>query len=100
MTLRMTLKWTAVLVVGLLAGQAIGEETLVLKTQKDRESYAIGVETMRNYMRQGIEVNLDFVIKGMKDVSAGDKLLLTDAQILEAMNMFASELRRKKPEKG
>ena len=92
----MTLKWMAVLAVALLAAQAIAEEPLVLKTQKDRENYAIGVEMARNFKRQGIEVDLDIVMRGMKDVLAGDKLLLTDNDLLTTMNMFASELRRKK----
>jgi len=92
----MTLKWMAVLAVGLLAAQAIAEEPLVLKTQKDRESYAIGVEMARSFKRQGIEVNLDIVTRGMKDALAGDKLLLTDNDLLTTMNMFGSELRRKK----
>lgn len=91
-----TVKWMAVLAVALLAAQAIAEEPLVLKTQKDRESYAIGVEMARNFKRQGIEVDLDIVMRGMKDVLAGDKLLLTDNDLLTTMNMFASELRRKK----
>ncbi len=82
--------------VGLLAAQASAEETLVLKNQKDRESYAIGVEVVRKFKRQGIEIDLDIVIRGVKDALAGEKLLLTDPQILETMNMFASELRRKK----
>jgi len=92
----MTLKWMAVLAVALLAAQAIAEEPLVLKTQKEKESYAIGVEMARNFKRQGIEVDLDIVMRGMKDVLAGDKLLLTDNDLLTTMNMFASELRRKK----
>jgi FKBP-type peptidyl-prolyl cis-trans isomerase FklB len=86
----------AVLAVALLAAQAIAEEPLVLKTQKDRENYAIGVEMARNFKRQGIEVDLDIVMRGMKDVLAGDKLLLTDNDLLTTMNMFAAELRRKK----
>ena len=92
----MTLKWMAVLAVGLLAAQAIAEEPLVLKTQKDMESYAIGVEMARNFKRQGIEVNPDILMRGMKDVMTGDKLLLTDNDLLTTMNMFGSELRRKK----
>jgi FKBP-type peptidyl-prolyl cis-trans isomerase len=94
MTLKIILKWMAVLAVGLLTAQAIAEETLVLKTQKDRESYAFGVEVVRNFKRQGIDFDLDVVIRGMKDALAGDKLLLTDNDLQTTLNMFASELRR------
>jgi len=95
MTLKMILKWMAVLAVGLLAAQAIAEQTPVLKTQKEMESYAMGVEVARNFKRQGIEVDLDLVMRGMKDAMTGDKLLLSDRDLLTTMNIFASELRKK-----
>ena len=86
----------AVLAVGLLAAQASAEQTLILKTQNDRQSYAIGVEVARNWKRQGVDFDLDIVMRGMKDALAGDKLLLTEEDLLTTLNMFASELRRKK----
>lgn len=91
----MILKWMAVLAVGLLSAQAIAEQTLVLKTQKEMESYAMGVEVARNFKRQGIEVDLDLVMRGMKDAMTGDKLLLSDRDLMTTMNIFASELRKK-----
>jgi len=67
-------------------------ETPVLKTEKDRESYAIGVETGRNFKRQGMDVDLDLVTRGMNDAVRGDKLLLTDDELLDSMNQATGRL--------
>jgi FKBP-type peptidyl-prolyl cis-trans isomerase FklB len=52
----------------------------------------------RNWKRQGIDFDLDIVMRGMKDALAGNKILLTEEDLLTTLNMFASELRRKKAE--
>lgn len=93
---KIRLTCTMILGVVFLVAQVSAQETPVLKTKKDRESYAIGVEVARNFKRQGFDIDLDTVIRGMKDAAAGDKLLLTDAEILETLNMFASGVRVKK----
>ncbi|MGZ6346164.1 MAG: FKBP-type peptidyl-prolyl cis-trans isomerase N-terminal domain-containing protein [Anaerolineales bacterium] len=72
------------------------EQKPLLKTQKDMESYAIGVEVARNFKRQGIDFDLDVVIRGMKDVVAGNKLLLTDYDLQTTLNMITSRQRQKK----
>jgi FKBP-type peptidyl-prolyl cis-trans isomerase len=96
---KMTLKLMLVaLGVFLLALQASAEETLILKTQKDMGSYAMGVEILRNFKRQGIDIDLDIVIRGMKDAAAGNKLLLSDADLQTSLSMFRSEQRRKQAE--
>ncbi len=79
-----------------LIAQVSAEETSVLKTKKERESYSIGVEVLRNFKRQGFNLDLDTVIRGMKDAQAGGKLLLTDAEILDTLNTFGTEVRVKK----
>ena len=96
MTLTLILKWIIFLAVGLVAAQASAEETLILKTQKDRQSYALGVEVERNFKRQGFDLDLDLVIRGMKDALAGDKLLLTDEDIKTTLTTFAAQSRWKK----
>ncbi len=70
-------------------------ETPVLKTQIDKQSYAIGVETGRNFKRQGFDLNTDIVIKGIKDAMQGDKLLMTDEDLLSTLNIFAAQLKVK-----
>ncbi len=79
-----------------LTAQVSAQEAPVLKAKKDRQSYAIGVEVGRNFIRQGFDFNLDIVIKGIKDAATGDKLLLKDAEIVETLNVFGAEVRQKK----
>lgn len=72
--------------------------TPALKTPKEMESYAIGVEVARNFMRQGFDIDLDVVIKGMRDAAAGGKLLLSEGDLLRTLNVFASQMRKKRTE--
>jgi FKBP-type peptidyl-prolyl cis-trans isomerase len=80
----------------LLTAPASAEDTPILKTQRDRQSYTLGVEVLRNFNRQGSDFDLDIVMRGMKDAAAGNKLLLTDEDLKKTLNMIALELRQKK----
>lgn len=81
----MNLKWLTLLGLLLLAAQAFGGEQLVLKTQKDKESYTTGVEFVQNLKQQGGAVDLDIVIQGIKDGLTGENLLMTEAEIRKTM---------------
>jgi FKBP-type peptidyl-prolyl cis-trans isomerase len=98
MTLKIALTLMALLTVELGAFPASAEQTLLLKTQKDRESYAMGVELARNWKRQLIDIDPDIVLRGIKDALAGDKLLLSDDELKTTLNLFASRQRMKKAE--
>jgi FKBP-type peptidyl-prolyl cis-trans isomerase len=67
----------------------------VFKTPMDKMSYSYGVETARGLKRQGVEFNLDAITQGMKDVLAGDKLLMNDEEIRTNVSAFQSEVRSK-----
>jgi FKBP-type peptidyl-prolyl cis-trans isomerase len=95
-SLKMTLQWILLLIVGLAAFQARAEKTLTLKTPKDMESYAMGVELTRNWQRQGVDFDLDIVIRGMKDALSGNRLLLSEPDLQTSLNMATSQLRQKK----
>ncbi len=91
----MTRKWLAVLAVLLLAGQASAAEKTVLKTEKDKVNYGIGVSMARNFKQQGIDVDVNLVVKGMKDALAGKKLLMSDDELRKTMTAYQHELRQK-----
>ena len=95
MTLKLALKWTLVLWVFLLAVQASAEEAQILKTQKEKMSYGIGVDLARNFKRQRIEVDLDLLVKGLRDGLSGEKLLMTEEDLRKIMSAFQAELRMK-----
>jgi hypothetical protein len=77
MTLKTALKWMAILGILLLATPVSAAETTVLKTQKEKVSYGIGVDMAKNFKQQGIDFDADILIKGFKDQFSGGKLLMT-----------------------
>ena len=98
MTLTTTVKWMVLLGVALLVAQACTEKPLALKTPKDKVNYGLGVGVARNFKRQGIEVDADAVVKGLRDALAGDKLLMTEEELHTTMTAFQVELRKKQTE--
>jgi FKBP-type peptidyl-prolyl cis-trans isomerase FklB len=93
--LKMKFTLMAILAVALLSGHASADEPLVLKTQKEKVSYAIGIDVMKALKQQGIQVDMDLVIKGMKDLLSGEKLLMSDSDLRKTMAEFQAELRLK-----
>jgi FKBP-type peptidyl-prolyl cis-trans isomerase FkpA len=85
----------AVLGLVLLAAQVFGGETPALKTPMEKQSYSLGADMGRNLKRQGAEMDPDIVVRGLKDAMGGNKLLLTDEELMATMKNFAAERRAK-----
>jgi FKBP-type peptidyl-prolyl cis-trans isomerase FklB len=88
----------AILGVVLLTSHAFAEEQTVLKTEKEKVSYIIGVNIGRNLKTQSVDVDPDMVSKGMKDVASGGKLLMTDEEMKATMTAFQQEMMKKHQE--
>ena len=58
---------------------------LELVTDKDKQSYAIGLNVGKSLHRDSIDVEPKFVLQGIEDALADGKLLLTDDQIRTVM---------------
>ena len=69
------------------------------KDQKDKFSYAVGLNIGMNFQRQKIEVNTDLVMSGLKDGMAG-KPQMTMEQIRETMMAFEKDMQQKQVEAG
>jgi len=96
MARKMTVVWLAVLGVALLASRAGAEETAVLKTQKEKVSYGIGVDLAKSFRSQGIEVDLDLLVRGLKDGLSGGKLLIPESDLRTVLADFRAELMQKR----
>jgi len=83
------------LAIALPAVQVRAGEPTKLTTQKDQVNYAIGVNMANILKQQGIAVDEDLVIKGMKDVFAGRKILLTDEELRKSINQYQTAVRQK-----
>ena len=92
----MSLKWMAVLVVvGLMATQVNAAQAPLLKTQEEKVSYGIGVDVAKSLKQQSIEVNVEAMVRGLRDALAGGKLLMTEDEVQATMSKFQAELRQK-----
>lgn len=91
----MTLKWLVVLGIVLLTAQVSAGEQEILKTQKDKVNYAIGVNMINSLKLQGVEIDLDLVIKGMRDAHSGGKFLLSDDELRKSIGVYQTAARQK-----
>jgi FKBP-type peptidyl-prolyl cis-trans isomerase FklB len=77
-----------------MAAGLVSAEEVQLKSDKDMLSYSIGASTAKNLKKSDIQIDTDLVLKGLKDGLAGDKLLLTDKQIMGIMNGLMNDVKR------
>jgi FKBP-type peptidyl-prolyl cis-trans isomerase FklB len=68
------------------------------KDDKEKASYAIGLNFGSNWKRQEIEVDYDAFVRGLKDAE-NDKKLLTEDEVRSTISKFSQELEAKRQEK-
>jgi FKBP-type peptidyl-prolyl cis-trans isomerase FklB len=71
----------------------------MLKTQKDKLSYALGMNLGTNLHKQTVEVDPAIVLRGLKDALAAGKTLLTEDEARAALTQLQTEVRNKQQEK-
>jgi FKBP-type peptidyl-prolyl cis-trans isomerase FklB len=72
---------------------------LVLTTEKDKQSYAIGLNVGQSLHRDGIVVDPKILVQGLQDAMAGGKVLLTDDQIKTVMTDLKNQVRQEQEAK-
>jgi FKBP-type peptidyl-prolyl cis-trans isomerase len=72
---------------------------LVLQTEKDKQSYAVGLNVGKNLRRDDIDVDPKIVLRGLQDALANGKVLLTDDQIKTVMTDLQNQVREKQEAK-
>jgi len=73
---------------------------LVLKTDKDKQSYAIGMNIGKSIHRDGVDVDPNILLRGMKDAIAGGKTVLTEDEAKAVMANLQANLRKDQAEKA
>jgi FKBP-type peptidyl-prolyl cis-trans isomerase FklB len=76
-----------------------GPAPLVLKTSKDKASYAIGMNIGKGLHKDSVDVDPAILLRGLKDGMAGGKTLLTDDEAKSAMVAIQADLRKKQEAK-
>lgn len=72
---------------------------LVLKTDKDKASYAYGLNMGKGMRRDSVDLDPSIFYRGMKDGLAGGKTLLTDDEARTVITAFQTELRKEQQER-
>lgn len=88
-------RWIVAIALGLLAVQAGAGETDAPKSPKEKTSYAVGVDLARSVRQQGIEVDFEVMVKGLKDGMSGATLLMTDRELQAARTTTQNEVMRR-----
>lgn len=68
---------------------------LVLKTQKDKVSYAIGLNIGKSFRKDSVDVNSAIFARGVKDAITGAKPLLTDEELKVVLTELQAELKKR-----
>lgn len=63
-----------------------------LNTLEKKASYSIGVDFVTRMNDQGAELDIDALIFGLKDASAGNKSALTDQEMMQAKQEFQKNI--------
>jgi FKBP-type peptidyl-prolyl cis-trans isomerase FklB len=77
----------------LLAGAK--EDRKKPESSEEKISYALGVNLGGNFAAQGVAVNPEFLMQGIKDALADSPLLMTDEEIREAMLSLRQDMQEK-----
>ncbi len=71
---------------------------LVLNTQRDKTSYAIGMNVGKGLHRDSVDIDPAILLRGLKDALAGGKTLLTDQEAQATLTALQNDLRKKQQE--
>ena len=94
MNLRTALQASAISAIGLMTAVPASAATK-LKTDKDKVSYMIGHQIGSNFKRDGLDVNVNMVLTGMKEAIAGTKSPLSTEESQKLMTNLQKDLQTK-----
>jgi FKBP-type peptidyl-prolyl cis-trans isomerase FklB len=86
--------------IALAASPVLAAEKLELKTQKDKVSYAIGMDMGNGLKKNEVDVDPDIVAKAIKDVMSGSKPLMTEQEVKTAIMDLQKDLQAKQQERA
>jgi FKBP-type peptidyl-prolyl cis-trans isomerase FklB len=76
----------------LVASIGLAQDKTELKDQKEKASYAIGLELGTSLKKGKMEINTDTLQKGLKDGLSGAKPLLNEEQVKETMTALQKDM--------
>lgn len=82
-----------VLLVAFAAAPSFAQD--VLKNDKEKLGYAIGMNIGMNMKRQNIDADSDQIVAGMKSSLNGDKTLLSEQEMAQILTSYQQEMQQK-----
>jgi len=89
---------SAVLCMMFAVTPAFAEEKTELKTQKQKLSYSLGMNMGSSLKQNAIEVDLETLMKGIKDTLTNGTMLMTDQESKDTIMALQKELQTKQQE--
>jgi FKBP-type peptidyl-prolyl cis-trans isomerase FklB len=74
---------------------ATSATTVILKTERDKESYAMGMNIGTGLHRQGLTLDPALVARGLRDAQSGGKTAMTEDEARTAFRQLQSDFQQK-----
>jgi FKBP-type peptidyl-prolyl cis-trans isomerase FklB len=84
-----------VLGIFLMTSPGFAEEGALIKTEKDKLSYAIGMDIGNALKKQSVDVDPDLVGRGIKDSLSEGRSLITEEEYRDIINAFKEDMQQK-----
>lgn len=78
-----------------VASSVFAQQNTPLKDDKDKVSYSIGLDIGTTFKKQGIEINSDPFMAGVKDGVGGNKPQMSEEQIKETLSAYSKTMMEK-----
>jgi FKBP-type peptidyl-prolyl cis-trans isomerase len=78
-----------------LVAPLMAEGTNILGDEKSKASYAIGMSIGHNFQQQNLDIDLDLVLRGMRDMQAGGSTLMTVPEMQSTLKTFQQSMMAK-----
>jgi FKBP-type peptidyl-prolyl cis-trans isomerase FklB len=86
--------WMAVFFLA-TATSLLADDTNILNDTQSRDSYAVGMMVGESWKQEGIDLNDEIFIRGLKDAQAGTNALMTETEMRDTLNEFRQTLMAK-----
>jgi FKBP-type peptidyl-prolyl cis-trans isomerase len=84
---------------GTTAAKKPAATPFTLKTEKDKQSYAIGLNLGRSMKRDELGIDPDVLARGLKDGFGDKKALMTDEEMQSALMQLKTDVQKRQQEK-
>ncbi len=95
----MKLKYLTPLAVLAFVAPALADNPAVLKDQRDKASYSIGVKIGADMKANALDLNSEALVSGLQDGISGAKPQLSDKERAETLMAFEQDLQKKEIER-